>query len=167
VNHSRLPIMTLTLAGVAALLTIAPLSPSRAQDQQTAPVMAKTPDEAAYVKTYQHVRMDEEEIVKHGKGSFEQGLNELGERGYELLFVTSTTETGKAGFHYFIRTPYAAGAPRLRFRYKRFDSGSIVQLGGGSFSDGLNKLSPENWELVAITTTSTGNVGWHYFKRVE
>ncbi len=131
------------------------------------PPEGRRPDDSGSNATWEHVRVDEAQLKERGDGSVDEGMNRLGERGYELFIVTSVSETGAAGFHYFKRPPWNRPLGRPVFQYRRIDTGGIAELGDGVFQEGLNKIEREGWELVAVTTTNKGTVGFHYFKRMK
>ncbi|MCU0573433.1 MAG: hypothetical protein MUC41_10605 [Syntrophobacteraceae bacterium] len=138
--------------------------------QQTAPgtppIMGTPPTDNPNSTTWQYVRKDEGELVSMGGGSVEKGMNLLGDMGYELFIVTSAIDSGKAGYHFFRRPPCCPpGMQRPRIEYRRADSGEITKEGNGSYQDGLNKIDTSRWELVTVTSTAQGAVGFHYFMR--
>lgn len=116
--------------------------------------------------TWQHVVLDEPGLTRRGNGSFEAGMNALGELGYELFLVTCNNENGAAAYHYFKRPP-SNRPTRPHYEYRRLDYGAIVQLGNSDFKEGLNAIEKEKWELIAVTQLKTGAVGFHYFKRFK
>lgn len=128
-----------------------------------APSAAVQPDPRP--AAWQHLRYDEVEITKQGEGSFEKGLARLGAQGYSLLLVTSVADTSAAGYHYFKRGPWAGPGERPAIEFKRLDAGDISKQGGDDFNAGLAKLEADGWELVAVTTSAKGGVGYHYFQR--
>lgn len=113
----------------------------------------------------EHWRVDEAEIAKLGDGSFDNGLNIVGKAGFRLFAVTAAGEEGKAGWHIFKRQAWNLPVARPRFEFKRIDSTGIDKLGEGTFKAGMRKVEQERWELVAITSDKTGQVGWYYFER--
>lgn len=129
------------------------------------PKEAPAPTEKKGTGAWQHLRMDEVELAKHGDGNVERGLNKIGAQGYSLQFVVSVPDTSAAGYHYFKRGPWAGPGERPQVEFKRLDSGEITKLGGDSFNHGLEKLEGDNWQLVAVTSGTKGVVGYHYFER--
>jgi hypothetical protein len=131
-------------------------------------MVGSAPTDNPNSQTWQHVRRDEKELNDLGGGSFEKGMNSLGDMGYELFIVTSVVESGKAGYHFFRRPPCCPpGMQRPRIEYKRMDTGEISGAGNGSYQIGLAKIDADGWELVAVTFTAQGAVGHHYFKRAK
>lgn len=132
----------------------------------TTPMMGTTPTDNPNSRTWQYVRKDDAELTTMGGGSVEKGLNLLGDNGYELFIVTSAMDSGKAGYHFFRRPPCCPpGMQRPQIEYRRLDTGEIMKGGNGSYQDGLNKIDTDHWELIAVTSTAQGAVGFHYFKR--
>lgn len=158
--------LTAALAGVAATLVCLSAMGLQAQEPKfKKPPAAAAPTEPAAVTYWQHVRLDEPELKELGKGSVEAGMNKLGDAGCTLMLVTSQTETGTAGFHYFKRPPWNKPTPRPKYEFKRIAVHDIMELGQGKFATGMQAVEREGWELVAVTTSKNGAVGFHYFMR--
>lgn len=156
--------LTLAIAAIVGVSYLTPLLRGEEARGRTSSV-GTAPTEAYTTYNWQHVRMDEMELSKLGGGSVEEGLNALGDEGYELFIVTSVIESGGAGYHFFKRPPWDKPFPRLKLGYKRADTKEITELGGASYKDGLTKMEKEWWELVAVTVKKDGGVGYHYFMR--
>lgn len=136
------------------------------QTGSATPMMGTPPTDNPNSTTWQYVRKDEAELTNMGGGSVERGMNLLGDMGYELFIVTSSMDSGKAGYHFFRRPPCCPpGMQRPKTEYRRADTGEIMKEGNGSYQDGLNKIDTNLWELIAVTSTAQGAVGFHYFKR--
>jgi hypothetical protein len=157
----------MTVVGLGTFLVLnwlpGPVLGSQAADN---PAVGRDPTDSPFSDTWQYARKDENGLMKIGNGSLEGGLNVLGEMGYELFIVTTSSDKGAAGYHYFRRSPWQRPmGNRPRLEYKRIDSASLEELGSGSFDDGLTKLEKEHWQLIAVTTVKGGGVGYHYFMR--
>ena len=130
-----------------------------------AQMMGTAPDSAPNSSTFKYVRQDVESLKTLGGGDMIQGMNKLGDLGYELFIVTTSSEQGAAGWHFFRLSPWNLPINRPKFEYKQMDDAAITDLGLNSYDEGLAKLEKEGWQLVAITTMKNGGVGWYYFLR--
>ncbi len=158
-------VLLAVLMGTGCLLQ-APDALAQQAPSGTVPTMGTAPTDNPKSNTWQYVRKDEAELAGFGGGSFEKGMNLMGDAGYELFIVTSTLDSGKAGYHFFRRPPCCPpGMQRPKIEYRRIDTGDIIKEGGGTFQDGLNKIDTDRWELITVTSTAQGAVGYHYFRR--
>jgi hypothetical protein len=59
----------------------------------------------------------------------------------------------------------AQSAPLALWEYQRVDASDLQTLGKGSVEQGLNLQGQEGWELVGVTSTAEGRLGFAFFKR--
>lgn len=123
------------------------------------------PSSAGPTSHARFVRQDGDGLAKLGNGDMVQGMNRLGESGYELFIVTTSKDDGSVGWLFFRQRPWNLPIDPPKFEYKQIDDQGIIKLGDGKFDDGLAKIENESWDLVAVTTTKNGGVGWYYFLR--
>ena len=105
------------------------------------------------------LRMGAGQVIELGGGSEEKGLDDLGERGLQLVCVTYGQNN--ATYHMYFR---CEGLP---LEYRVLSEAQIDQLGGGDFNAGLKVLDDGYYKLRAVTHSPTGAAGWHYFSRLS
>ncbi len=103
------------------------------------------------------LRMTAAQLIQMGGGSEEKGLDELGDRGLELVAITFS-DLNSTQYLYF-----REGGMLLEYRV--IADADISRLGDGDFNAGLKVLDEGYFKLVAVTHSRDGTPGWHYFMR--
>lgn len=147
-------------------LTLAVAAPFvRAEPDRTNGLPGSAPREGVPTSHWTFVRHDPVSLKELGGGDVVKGMNRLGEQGFELFLVTTSDDTGKAGWFYFRQSPWNLPVPRPKLEYRQMDDTEINALAPASYNDALDKIAQDGWQLIAITTTKGGGTGWTYFMR--
>jgi hypothetical protein len=131
-----------------------------------AQMQGSAPNDAGPSSHWRFVRNDAVGLKELGDGDMVAGMNKLGAIGYELFIVTTANDTGAAGWLYFRQSPWNMPMERPKIEYKQVGDEDITKLGDNDYNTGLMRLEGDNWQLIAVTTTKNGGVGWSYFMRV-
>ena len=155
-NYSARMMVLILLTGATANSLATPMLPA-----------SQSPEDSAAMTTHhwQHLVRDDLALRSLGGQDAIAGMNVLGALGYELYMVTTSSDEGAAGFHFFRREPWNQPVDRPKFEYNRLSHTDLEGLGGGDFDAGLAAFETDRWQLIQITQTRSGGIGWYYFVR--
>lgn len=155
-NYTARMMVLVLLTGATANSLATPMLPA-----------SQSPEDSAAMTTHhwQHLVRDDLALRSLGGQDAIAGMNALGALGYELYMVTTSSDEGAAGFHFFRREPWSQPIDRPKFEYARLSHTEMENLGGDNFDRGMASFERDRWRLIAITQTRSGGVGWYYFVR--